>query len=153
MRASVYAAMGAICLCVGFAAAVVANRGQPFTFVHSYIKPETVVPGGSFTAYFVIKDVIKVCDGVVHRTVVDSRGNIWQLPVGPVDYATIDYGPNGGPTRTFAHTFMLDPRAEPGPAVYRARAEFWCNPIQRYVWSIDGGQNDVAFSISTPPRN
>lgn len=138
-----------ICAIFGTAGATLANRGQPFEFVHTYIKPELVTPGGRFTIFFIVRDITKNCPGTVRRAVVDSRGNIWPLPVSGADYFDNDTDP-GRLTHTFAHTFRLDEAAAPGPAVYRARAQFWCNVFQKYIWPIDGDTTVVDFTISVP---
>lgn len=136
-----------LCLLMGTAGATLANRGQPFEFVHTYIKPEIVQPGGSFTIYFIVRNITKNCPGIVHRTVIDAQGNVWPLRLSGTDYYDSDSVADR-PTHTFPHTFHLDERAAPGPAVYRSHAKFWCNPFQKYIWPIDGPTTVLDFTIS-----
>ena len=138
-----------ICLVGGLAGATLANRGQPFEFVHTYVKPEIVMPGSRFTVFFIVRNILKDCDGLIYRTVIDAKGNIWPLPVGEPDYFDAD-ADSSRPTHTFAHTFMLDERAAPGPAVYRSHARFWSNWFQKYIWPIEGPTTVIDFTISAP---
>lgn len=140
-------ALMVITMIAGLAGATLANRGQPFEFVHTYIKPELAPPGGKFTIFFIARNITKNCPGTVRRAVVDSKGNIWPLQTTAADYFDNDDDP-ARPTHTFAHTFRLDEAAAPGPAVYRSRAQFWCNIFQKYIWPIDGETTVVDFTIS-----
>lgn len=138
------AVMTGIIIIAAFASALLANRGQPLEFAHNFIKPEKVYAGGSFTAYFVTKTVTKECPGIVHRAVVDSEGTTWPLPSGPLSYW------RDGPK--FGHTFQLDDRVSEGPAVYRARAQYWCNPLQKHIWAIPGPLNEIPFTVVARPK-
>ena len=131
-----------VCLAAGIAGATLANRGQPFEFVHTYIKPEVVMPGGRFTIFLHQPEHheglswLRTSRGhrFAGRHLAASRWTHRLLrrrrrrqPVNPHVRATPSRWTTG---------------ASPGPAVYRSHATFWCNvcPEVRLAdrWADDG---------------
>ena len=126
-----------VSLCIGFfAIELIGPRFESRALINAHIEPPVLEPGqiGSFkfTASGETRRFDKICDGVVHRWIVDSQGTIWSITdanaaeVIPMDHGSFD----------FVRQFPVAVGAAAGPAVYHSEVTRWCNPLQQLFLPI-----------------
>lgn len=130
----------------GFVIALLSDRFTGDSVENLRIVPSSVPAGTKanfiFTAPGQTHELIKQCDGVVHRFIVDSQHTVWAL----LDTSATEVAPVNHGSFDFARQFPVPTGAAPGPAVYHSRVTRWCNPIQQFFWPIASHHN-AAFTI------
>jgi len=119
-------------LFIGFIGAALLDRAEPTPVLQAYIEPQVIHPGGVGTIHYTIRED-RVCDGIVHRWLVDSRGVIFDLVDIPTEHAKPDADSN---ITSFAREVPIPWGISSGPAGYYADTYHWCNPLQKYLWPI-----------------
>lgn len=76
------------------------------------------------------------CDGSVRRELFDPHTQV----------VLALYDPQPSPKTSAPATFLLPRQIQPGKIGYRARLEFWCNPLQR-IWPIVYYTPDLFFTV------
>lgn len=122
--------------------AVITDRGAPYRFAHYYFTPSVGRPGDLLTLVFMVDNITRNCDGEVRQTMIDAEGKVFDLGKVPTFYAL-----DRGPVRVLARAKSIPFGMAPGPAVYRAFPNYWCNPFQRAWWPIETQAPDVRFTV------
>lgn len=74
------------------------------------------------------------CDGVVHRSITDSKGTLIQLDDVPVFHHNL--GIERGKVFTFTKPFSVPLGLSPGTATYNSEAVRWCNSFQQFLYPV-----------------
>lgn len=132
----------ALLLCIGFWVAWSILDRNPIT-----LKPIGIigdVPGGTGVVSY-IGHQNKICDGIVHRWLVDVNGHRHPLP----DAAVFRDDSKINAPVTFDHDFPIPPKIPPGHALYHAQSVRWCNFWQWAFWPVTATY-ESEFVINTP---
>lgn len=132
----------AIAIGFGGCAYLLADNQPPYIYdiEQSYVIPSRASPGHQVAVHWSIK-VNRLCPGSIVRTIVDARTG-----------ARMSYDPTPGdmtiePTDTVLdRTFLLPQGMGLGPKIYRANAEYACNPLQR-IWPLKVQTPDLLFEV------
>ena len=146
-----HAAPAFVSLCIGFfAIELIGPRFEEIGVMNPRIDPPILQPGqiGSFrfTAFSETRRFDKLCEGTVHRWIVDAQGTIWNIAnidaaeVLPVNHGSLD----------LARQFPVAVGAAAGPAIYYSLVVRWCNPLQQFLAPIVS-EHKAAFEIVNGP--
>ncbi len=120
----------------------VADREEPAVVEKVWIEPQVVKICGTFDVH--VKRYKTKASGVrVERTLVDSARERVILPKTELDenpgpYGDYDYNVSYNVPCTFS----------PGWAEYTARTQYFRNPLQEYVWPIEGGRWAIRICVT-----
>lgn len=125
------------------------DRDPPYVRLSGEIVPANPAPGDFISVEWNIK-VNKVCRPNVPRNItrqiITTTGHIIDYePIEGVFGSDIDSTTNI-PRRELVRTFQLPPAITSGPAIYRSRACFACNPLQTF-WPVCIDTPDLQFEI------
>lgn len=127
----------------GWLAYMAADNVPPYNYIveRSYVKPNPAPSGRQVTVHWEFK-INRLCPGAVGRTIVDAKSG-----------ARVSYDPTPalstvrpGDT-SLERTFFLPEEMPPGPKLYRANAEYACNPLQR-IWPLKVQTPDLPFEVT-----
>lgn len=127
---------------LGLLAFMIADNQPPYTYFAdgSYLIPERAAPGHQISVHWKIK-VNRLCPGAIVRTVVDARTGA-RMSYDPTPaMVTIQMGDS-----SLDRTFLLPQGMGPGRKLYRANAEYVCNPLQR-IWPLKVQTPDLFFDV------
>jgi hypothetical protein len=133
----------ALAVLFGLVAFMAADNQSPYTYIveQSYVRPNPAHSGRQVTVHWELK-INRICPGVIVRTIVDARTK-----------AKVSYDPapalvtvKAGDT-SLERTFLLPEEMLPGPKLYRANAEYVCNPLHR-IWPLKVQTPDLAFEVT-----
>lgn len=108
---------------------VFGDRTLPFDIGHVFFTPTVARPGDTLTLNYTLTRVAKDCDGEVHQLMFDGSGHVWDLGVTRALYSERT---DREQIRTFHRDKKVPMGFAPGPALYKARVFYWCNPLQRF---------------------
>lgn len=120
---------------------IVGIRTSPYTYIRGQMVDEEVTAG--MLGYVRWTGMYKRnCTGEFFRTILDSGDNIHYLLVipDPPDDDELNV-----PVE-WTRAFILPHGAAEGPALYRVRAQYWCNPLQ-HLWPIKIDLPDIPFKV------
>lgn len=118
----------------------VTDRNPPFKRHHGEIVPANPLPGQEVDVVW-DAEFVRDCSGIIIRTIMDAKGDIWTPPASVARYADRKI-----PRQTLS-TFKLSPNIACGPAIYKADARYICNWTQ-YWWPIHVDQPVVKFNVA-----
>lgn len=118
---------------------------RPYLFYveESYILPTTASGNDQMIVSWKVK-VNRQCEGLVRRELFDPRPGGALLAIydaQPAHKTTMPLGEG-----QFNRTFLLPKQMQPGKVGYRARLEYWCNPLQR-IWPIQYNTPELFFEV------
>lgn len=148
---------------------IVGDRTSPYTYLKGEVTTQDAVPGqmvyvkwsGAYN---------RNCDGQIFRSVIDSGKTVHLLDVLPSVLTIATPGetitlPDDTPTTSgpvdetlkttrrnvveWTRGFVLPLGTTDGPAMYRVRSEYWCNPLQ-HSWPIRVNLPDIPFNVVRP---
>lgn len=131
-----------LALLLGGVAYMAADNQPPYDYIieQSYVRPNPAHPGRQITVHWELK-INRICPGVIVRTIVDAKTK-----------ARVSYDPalalvtvRAGDT-SLERTFFLPEEMLPGPKLYRANAEYICNPLNR-IWPLKVQTPDLYFEV------
>lgn len=120
-----------------------ADNQPPYTYdaEHSYIKPDPSDGGKQVIVHWAIK-VNRLCPGSIYRTIVDARTGA------KVTYdATPAFLSIKQDDTVLERSFHLPEEILSGPKIYRANAEYYCNPLQRF-FPLKVQTPDIKFTVN-----
>jgi len=127
------------------------DREPPYDRIVGSISPENPEPGSAIETSWRIR-TNRTCepakDRNVTRQIIDSHNVVYTFDEVPSVYGrnvTAQDSPS-----SIVRVFALPMNIAPGPARYRSRACFACNPLQ-HLWPICIDRPDIEFNIGTPP--
>lgn len=128
---------------------IVGDRSSPYINLQGEVKTDPAIPGGQVLVRF-SGDYKRNCNGQVFFSIIDSGKNVHLLEA----LATIpDNSPSDLDKTTgkieWTREFTLPLGTAEGPAIFRARPEYWCNPLQHY-WPIKVDPQDFPFNVERP---
>ena len=126
---------------VGF---MLADNQQPYIYLaeKSYVRPDPAAPGHQILVHWEFK-VNRVCPGLIVRTLVDARTGA-KISYDPIlALGTIKMGDT-----SLERTFLLPEGMLPGHKIYRANAEYVCNPLHR-IWPLKVQTPDIHFEVKS----
>lgn len=104
---------------------------HPVDFELTEIYPNPAAPG-SYTSLFYMGQQNYICDGIIHRWIVDSAGTVHDLP----DVTMFQYdGASSAPVQ-FEREIRIPASAAHGVATMHVTAVRWCNVLQHMFWPI-----------------
>lgn len=127
----------------GWLAFMLADNQPPYSYIveKSFVRPNPAHSGRQVTIHWEFK-INRLCPGAIVRTIVDARTK-----------AKVSYDPTPalgtvamGDT-SLERTFFLPEEMLPGPKLYRANAEYICNPLHR-IWPLKVQTPDLAFEVT-----
>jgi hypothetical protein len=133
-----------VSIVLGCIAFMFADNQPPYSYIveKSYVIPNPSHAGHQVLIHWEFK-INRLCPGTIVRTIVDAKTG-----------ATISYDPTPALSTvkigdTFLErTFFLPEGIRPGPKLYRANAEYVCNPLHR-VWPLKVQTPDIPFEVTT----
>lgn len=127
---------------LGLFAYMLADNQPPYTYFgdESYIIPQRASPGHQVSVHWKIK-VNRLCPGAIVRTIVDARTGA-RTSYDPTP-AIVTIRPED---TSLDRTFMLPEGMGAGRKLYRANAEYVCNPLQR-IWPLKVQTPDLMFEV------
>lgn len=118
---------------------MVMDRDVPLKIEGGEVLPEQVVLGDTAQVHWQMQ-VLRICSGVVYRSLVDSQGTVW----------------NSAPSKTkrsmklgaldFTRNFQVPYGMALGPAKYQVKVLWRCNPLQQY-WPIEMHTPVLTFKV------
>jgi hypothetical protein len=126
----------------GLFAYLLADNQPPYVYIvdESYVIPSHVSPGHQVAVHWSIK-VNRLCPGSIVRTIVDARTGA-RVSYDPTPaILTIESGDTA-----LDRSFLLPDGIRPGNKIYRANAEYICNPLQR-IWPLKVQTPDLFFEV------
>jgi hypothetical protein len=117
---------------------------RPYVFFpeESYIIPTAATGNDQMIVAWKVK-VNRQCDGLVRRELFDPRTkvvlSVYDAQPAHVGDISEDHG-------YFNRTFLLPRSIQTGKIGYRARLEYYCNPLQRW-WPIRYSTPDLFFEV------
>lgn len=120
------AALFSVCVVIP-AVLVFGNRALPFEIAHVFFKPEVAHAGDTIMLHYTLIGIEKECGGAVDQSMIDAVGNVFDTGTIPVLYSSRQ----GDAVRNLIRPKVIPQEAKPGPALYRAKVSYWCNPMQR----------------------
>ncbi len=139
----------AVFVSVGFIAPVLwwaMDRAPPYDRISGEVLPLEPMPGDQIQVHWTIK-THKMCGpsaaNNVTRQIVDSQKIVWSFDTSPSTFGRLL--PVDNPDR-IVRIIMLPQSVAPGPATYRSRACFACNPLQ-YIWPVCVDKPEIPFTI------
>jgi hypothetical protein len=127
------------------------DRAPPFEFVVGTISPARmdgkIYPGGPVTIEWRIKELRHAdCGGTIRRTLVDSKGTVYEMAPVTALYAQLREQDH------FKRTFSLPDGFSSGPAAYyQAKPTYWCNWVQKAIWPVSAESPRVYFNVDQFP--
>jgi hypothetical protein len=126
----------------GLIAYLLADNQPPYVYdaEQSYVIPSHTSPGHQVAVHWSIK-VNRLCPGSIVRTIVDARTG-----------ARTSYDPTPAiltietTDTVLDRTFLLPQGMGLGRKIYRANAEYVCNPLQR-IWPLKVQTPDLLFEV------
>jgi hypothetical protein len=120
------------------------DKQPPYTFIQegSYIIPNTAVGNDQMIVSWQVI-VNRQCEGSVRRELFDPHTKVI-LAMYAAEAAHKNAMPRG--LGSFNKTFLLPRQIQPGRIGYRARLEYYCNPLQR-IWPITYSTPDLFFEV------
>lgn len=123
---------------------MLSDNQPPYSYIieKSYVIPNPSQAGHQVTVHWELK-VNRLCAGVIVRTIVDAKTG-----------AKVSYDPTPSLSTmrmqdtSLERTFFLPEGAQPGPKLYRANAEYICNPLHR-IWPLKVQTPDIHFEVTT----
>lgn len=131
-----------VALVCGQFAYLAADNQPPYSYIvdKSYIKPNPAHPGRQIIVHWEFK-INRLCPGIVIRTIADAiTGASISYDPAPV-FNQVKFGDT-----SLERTFFLPEGMLPGKKLYRAHAEYVCNPLQR-IWPLKVQTPDIAFEV------
>lgn len=116
------------------------DRTPPYTGHQGEVVPAEPRAGEWMTVAWTVK-VNRVCPGTIQREVVDAKRVVWNYDVQPAIRREQLTDEN-----RLHRSFILPTGASPGPARYRARTCYRCNPLQAW-WPICSWTPEIPFTI------
>lgn len=118
---------------------------RPYVFFpeESHIIPTNAVGNDQMIVSWKVR-VNRQCEGLVRRELFDPRPGGALLAIYDAQPAHKTSMPLG--EGQFNRTFLLPKQVTPGKVGYRARLEYWCNPLQRF-WPIQYNTPDLFFEV------
>ena len=100
------------------------NEGAPVSYSRREVLTPTVAPGGVLKSR-ITAEITKKCISTVYRSIIDGAGY------------SHDAAPVTRPAFTnYTVELPVPLGAAPGTAIYRARVEWVCNPVQRWFPNV-----------------
>lgn len=93
-----------------------------------HVQPDPAHPGQLAELVYQANNT-EVCDGTVHRWVVDSRGTVFELAPD-----TALYHSAVSKVEWYRKPFYVPISVAPGPAFYRSHVVRYCNVVQQFIW-------------------
>lgn len=125
--------------------AVVGDRRAPFTFESGEMLTAMPRPGDTVTVRW-IGTFYRECEGVVHRSIVDS-GNALHL-LSPIFSVLSNVEVDPGKSYSWQRSFNLPLAITSGSARYKTAPEYWCNGLQK-LWPIKVAVPDIQFVVGS----
>lgn len=124
-----------------------AGRSLPFEFIDARMMESAASPGQEVDVRYTIRNVTKECSGSVERFFVDSQTRTFFLGKSSTIYhRVVSRGDTDG---SFDRQWRIPPGAAPGPGLYIAYPEFWCNPLQQ-LWPIKAPTQKASITVVRP---
>ena len=117
------------------------DRRQPLELIEGNITPYNVRAGQEVRVTWTAKE-LRACDGEVYRVFIDSAKTVYPTLVEPTVYHQ-----SFADRRTFQKLMVIPAGMTPGPAIYFAPIERWCNPLQKYIWPIRSEGLQIPFNV------
>lgn len=141
MKAFWIAGINIACI-AGWLTFMIADNLSPYEYIaaESSVIPSQALAGHQVTVHWQIK-VNRLCPGAIVRTIVDARTG-----------ARTSYDPTPAiltirvTDTALDRTFLLPEGIRPGPKIYRANAEYICNPLHR-IWPLRIQTPDLHFEV------
>lgn len=121
---------------------LIADNTPPYIYFadESYVKPSVTQKGHQVEVYWKLK-VNRICPGHIIRSIVDEKTGV-KFSYDPYPaISAIKIGDDH-----LSRTFLLPEGISPGKKIYRANAEYVCNPLQRF-WPLKVQTPDLQFEI------
>lgn len=127
----------------GWLAYMVGDNQPPYSYIveQSYVIPNPSQSGHQVQVHWQFK-INRLCPGSIVRTVVDAKTGA-KFSYDP----TPALGTVRGGDDHLDRTFFLPDGIRPGPKLYRANAEYICNPLHR-IWPLKVQTPDIPFEVS-----
>ncbi len=119
------------------------DRTPPVERIRGTIVPENPTPGSNITIKRVLK-VTRHCKAGKNNLLTEIISATGEITLFEATYGA-DYTEAVG-EGVFSRTMRLPLSIDPGPATYRSRACFACNPIQA-IWPVCVSGGDIRFNI------
>ena len=120
------------------------DRSSPYMYIRGYIDHEQFMPGDKIDVHW-SGIYRRDCPGQIFRSVTDAAKAVHLLEVIPDPVGDDPVGIEVEWTRSF----ILPLAVAEGRSIYRAHAEYWCSPIQRW-WPIKVSPPDISFNVVRP---
>lgn len=116
------------------------NEGAPVVYAQRQLLTPNVAPGDELQIQ-ITSELKKSCVASVRRYITDATG------------ATTEFAPVKRPAfASYTVKLIVPQSAAPGPALYGARAEWECNPLQKW-FPNEVVQPDIPFMILSKQGN
>lgn len=114
------------------------DRDPPYVYLEGEVLPQEAEPGSQIAIHWHIK-ANRFCPGWVERFIVDQRGYVWRNVGSPVRS-------NTQRDSHIVNTVELPRTLGAGPAMYRARVCYECNPTHS-IWPLCVDPPELPFRI------
>lgn len=121
------------------------DNQHPYVFdaEHSVIIPSEAVGNDQMIVSWQVT-INRQCPGMIHRELFDPRTKV-VLAIYDAQPAYKSEELKPGPGR-LNRTFLLPRKMQTGQTGYRAKMEYWCNPLQR-IWPIRYITPELLFEV------
>lgn len=128
--------------------AMMLDNDPPYVYdvTGSYLIPEKTQAGHQITVHWKFSKINRVCAGDVQRTIVDARSGA-RTTYDPVPVALMSTMTRSINDEYLDRTFALPSGIVPGPKIYRANAEYFCNWLQRFWRPLKVQTPDLFFEV------
>lgn len=117
------------------------DRRQPLELIDGSISPYNAKAGQEVRVTWTARE-LRACDGELYRVFIDSAKTVYPTLVEPTVYHQ-----TFADRRTFQKLMVIPAGMTPGPAIYFAPIERWCNPLQKYIWPIRSEGLQIKFNV------
>lgn len=130
---------------IGIFLVLLLDRREPLKVESLTITPTIVKAGSSAYVIFGATEN-RDCEGIVHRSIIDSGGHVFTLAPEPSIYPSL----LSGDKKQFVKEVTIPLGVAPGPATYVSDLDRWCNWPQKLFWHFHN-HYEAAFTVARVP--
>lgn len=137
---------------------MILDRELPVKLTYGELKPTVIyanpASGAQVTVSWSVQRMRKFgngildCQGTFYRRIIDAAGYVTETKPGAVQSIILIGDKEIG---AFTKDVSLPPLT-PGAATYRIITQYWCNPIQKYLFPINHQEELIHFMVLPDPR-